>query len=430
MTITPNRTQAPAFHSVKDVHLLQAAEHKLSNGIPVFVLNAGTQEVVKIEWQFTAGICHQPQPLVATAVNDMLDEGIPGRSAEELAEELDYYGAFIESETTHDNASFTLYTLNRHLPAVLPLVRAMLFEASFPAAEFDVYISNRRQKFVVDAAKVSNMARRGFSELLFGTQHPYGAKAELSDFDKLTREQLVDFHRTHYTPEGCTIIVAGMVTDAVTNEISKVFGSLASGTQPAIHAALPAPVTHSGRIHTLEKADAIQSAIRTGRLLFNKTHADYHGMQVLNTVFGGYFGSRLMANIREDKGYTYGIGSGLVSLREAGYFVISTEVGVNVTNATLHEIRTELDKLRQEEIPADELELVRNYMTGVFLRSTDGPFALADRLKGLLGFNLNYDYYSRFLQTVQSISAAELQQLAQKYLNPDDLTELVAGMRK
>ncbi|MGL5891890.1 MAG: M16 family metallopeptidase, partial [Bacteroidia bacterium] len=284
MTITPNRIQAPAFHLVKDVHLLQAAEHKLTNGIPVFVLHAGTQDVVKIEWQFAAGIRHQPLPLVATAVNDMLDEGIPGRSAEELAEELDYYGAFIESETTHDTASFTLYTLNRHLPAVLPLMRAMLFEASFPASEFDVYISNRRQKFVVDATKVGNMARRGFSELLFGAQHPYGAKAELADFDKLTREQLIDFHRTHYTPAACTIIAAGKVTDAVTSELEKVFGSLASGNEPAIVSVLPAPVTHAARIHTLEKSDAIQSAIRTGRLLFNKTHADYHGMQVLNTV--------------------------------------------------------------------------------------------------------------------------------------------------
>ncbi|MCU0433382.1 MAG: insulinase family protein [Bacteroidia bacterium] len=424
-----DRTLAPAFQPVTDVHLLQASEQKLSNGIPVFCLDAGTQEVVKIEWQFAAGIRSQPQPLVATAVNDMLDEGIAGRSAEELAEELDYYGAFIESETTHDVASFTLYSLNRHLPSVLPLVRAMLFEPVFPAAEFEVYLSNRRQKFVVDSAKVGNMARRGFAEFLFGATHPYGAKAELEDFDRLGREQLVNFHRSFYTPAACTIIAAGKVTDEVIGQLEKTFGALPLGEKPVSALTLPAPVTHPALIHTLEKNDALQSAIRTGCMLFNKTHADYHPMQVLNTVLGGYFGSRLMANIREDKGYTYGIGSGLVSLQHAGYFVISTEVGVNVTNATLHEIRTELDKLRQEEIPADELELVRNYMTGVFLRSTDGPFALADRLKGLLGYNLSYEYYNRFLHTVQSITAAELQGLAQKYLAPEKMTEVVAGKR-
>jgi predicted Zn-dependent peptidase len=193
---------------------------------------------------------------------------------------------------------------------------------------------------------------------------------------------------------------------------------------------LPAAVSDTQRVHTIEKEGAVQSAIRIGRVLFNKTHPDYLGMQVLNAVLGGYFGSRLMANIREDKGYTYGIGSGLVSMFGGGYFVISTEVGVEVTNAALKEIYYEIDKLQHELVGEDELELVRNYLIGVFLRSTDGPFAIGDRLKGIVGYGLGYEYYERYVETIRTITPEQLRDLANKYLKKEDLIELVVGGRK
>lgn len=422
------RTQVPTYHTVTDVNFPQADLIRLSNGIPVYSIRAGTQEVVKIELLVGAGIRHQQQPLIATAVNDMLDEGIPGYSAEALAEELDYYGAFIETETAHDTASLTLWSLNRHLNSTLPLVRDMLYTPTFLETELDIYRANRRQKFLVDSGKVSVLARRNFTELLFGPTHPYGTKAELSDFDRLNRQVIVDFHKQYYTPENTTLVVSGMVTDEVLKNLEECFGKLQAGNH-APSTPLIAPQTHNELKHTILKEDAIQSAIRVGRILFNRTHADYNGMQVLNTVLGGYFGSRLMANIREDKGYTYGIGSGIVSLQEGGYFVISTEVGVDVTNATLFEIGIEINRLQQDLIPAEELDLVRNYMTGVFLRSTDGPFALADRLKALLGYQLDYSYYKNYLNTIRNITAEELRTLAQRYLDPQTLTELVAGRR-
>jgi len=187
--------------------------------------------------------------------------------------------------------------------------------------------------------------------------------------------------------------------------------------------------TTAERIHTVEKSDAIQSAIRIGRPLFNREHEHFPGMQVLNTVLGGYFGSRLMANIREDKGYTYGIGSGLASMNEHGYFFISTEVSVDVTSQAIAEIYKEIKQLREELIPHEELELVRNYMIGTFLRNTDGPFALADRKKALIGYDLDYSYYERYFETVKCITPAELRDLANLYWQEEDLIDLVAGKR-
>ena len=179
----------------------------------------------------------------------------------------------------------------------------------------------------------------------------------------------------------------------------------------------------------MEKKDALQSAIKMGKMLFTKPHEDYLGMLVLNTVFGGYFGSRLMANIREDKGYTYGIGSAVVSFTKAGYFTISTEVGAEVTKDALKEIYFELNKIQTELISDSELALVRNYMLGTFLRSIDGPFALADRFKGIYFHGLGYDYYERYVETIKSITPKQLQDLANKYLKKEEMIELVVGKK-
>lgn len=425
-----NRISPPAFHEVEKINLVEAVKLGLSNGIPVYLLNAGTQEVTRVEFIFRAGIRHQPHSLVASGVNDMLDEGTHTRNAEVIAEELDFYGAFIESETQHDVASFTLFSLNKHLPSTLPIVKDILRNVAFPEREFKIYLTNKRQKYVVDSDKVSVLARREFNKLLFGASHPYGTKTELPDFDLLTRESLIDFHKQHYTSDRCTIIVSGKVPENMLEQLESFFGDKDwNGNSTSDHS-LPVATSDKRREHTIEKEGAVQSAIRIGRVLFNKTHPDYLGMQVLNTLLGGYFGSRLMANIREDKGYTYGIGSGLVSMLGDGYFVISTEVGVEVTNAALKEIYAEIEKLQQELVGEDELELVRNYLIGVFLRSTDGPFAIGDRLKGILGYGLGYDYYTRYIETIRTIQPETLRDLANKYLKKEDLIELVVGGRK
>ena len=423
-----NRIAAPEFKTIDEVHLQEAAEFKLDNGVTVFELDAGTQDVVKVEFIYPAGSAHADSPVLASAVNDMLDEGTPTRQAEALAEELDFYGAFIESEVTPDLASFTLYTLNKHIAPTLEIVSDVLYNASFPDAEFEVYRSNSKQRFIVDSGKVNVLARRRFGQLLFGNEHPYGKATEIKDYDNLTTAQLRSYFNSHYAAHGLKILVAGKIEPELRRLLNTQFGQASANDVEKDRFSRDINTT-AERIHTVEKSDAIQSAIRIGRPLFNREHEHFPGMQILNTVLGGYFGSRLMANIREDKGYTYGIGSGLASMNEHGYFFISTEVGVDVTSQAIVEIYKEIKQLREELIPHEELELVRNYMIGTFLRSTDGPFALADRKKALIGYDLDYSYYERYFETVKCITPAELRDLANLYWQEEDLIDLVAGKR-
>ena len=420
-----NRIQAPEINAIKKIEVLRVSEIKLKNGIPVYHINAGTQDLVKIELLFPAGMWQQPSPLVGSAVSTMLQEGTSKRSAKAIAEAIDYYGAFLTTEITHDFAVVGVHSLNKHLQNVLPVVEEIISDSVFSQNEWSVYLENKRQSFIVNNKKVNFVARKKFSELLFGNQHPYGHNVSEQDFDKLTKEDSYNFYKKSYTAQDTIIIASGNVTDVTLQLIEKHFGGMNRSSVISHKSSVNANADKGE--HYIEKKDAIQSAIRMGKMLFTKPHPDYPAMQVVNTIFGGYFGSRLMNNIREDKGYTYGIGSAVVSFSHAGYFTLSTEVGVDVTKNTLKEIYFELNRLQTEKVSESELELVRNYMLGTFIRSIDGPFALADRFKGIHFCGLGYDYFDRFVDTIRTITPEKIMELANKYLKKEEMIELVVG---
>jgi zinc protease len=425
-----NRINAPAFKQVENLIVAEAFEKTLDNGIPLYIVDAGTQDLVKIEVLFKAGTFNEPKRLIAAAVNSLLGEGTSLRSAENMADELDSYGAFFQAENGSDWSSASLYSLTKHLEHTLPLLKEILKNSVFPEKELGTYIQNQKQHLAVNNQRVDFIARKKFSEALFGASHPYGYYAEEADLDALERNDLVNYFKTWYTSGNCKIIVSGKVEDQAVQLINRFLGC-----DKFSSVALPTPFvspTESNKVKKwhVAKEDTIQSAIRIGKLMVNKVHPDYMGLQVLNTVLGGYFGSRLMTNIREDKGYTYGIGSAVASNLEAGYFFISTETGSEVCKNVLHEIYYEMNRLREDLIPEEELALVKNYMLGTFLRSIDGPFELANKFKGILTYGLGYDYYHKFIETIKSITPEKLRTLATIYFQEDSMLELVVGKTK
>jgi len=427
-----NRKTPPDFKTVERINLIEAVETPLNNGIPLYLIDAGTQDLVKIELIFPAGSWHQPSPLLASTANAMLNEGTSRYSSEEIAEKIDYYGAFLEIECGKDFAYVSLYTLNKHLKNTLPVLEEIVKNSIFPKGEFKTYLQNRKQRFIVNLEKVGIVASKKFNEMLFGNDHPYGHNVTLNDFDRLKRKDVVGFYDRFYKLDACKIIAAGKIPDDLIGLLNKHFGS-GKGLKVMAETSVTSPSPPAGGGSRGEvfipKKDALQSAIRIGKKLFTKKHPDYMSMQVLNTVLGGYFGSRLMANIREDKGYTYGIYSALVSLQSEGCFFISTETGVDVCNQAIDEIYRELKRLREELIPDDELQLVKNYLLGALLRSIDGPFALADKFKGIMEYGLDYSYYSKLVDTIKEITSVKLNDLANKYLRQEDMYQVVVGKK-
>jgi predicted Zn-dependent peptidase len=427
--MTLNRKEAPAFKTIDNIEIQQAEHHRLDNGINLYTVSSGSQELTKIEFIFKAGMYYQDQTLVASAANNLLETGTKSYTANQISDGIDFYGSFFECAVDQDYATLALFSLNKYLDQSLHFVEEILKYPTFPKDEFEIYLSNKKQKHLVNSQKVNVLARRRYTELLFGEDHPYGRDVKTEDFDRLTLDQVKAFYRSHYHSSNCTIVASGKLPENLREILNRYVGQTVWGEIQPVEKALVPPKTTAQRRHFIEKPDAIQSAVRVGRILFNKKDPDYFKFQVLNTILGGYFGSRLMTNIREDKGYTYGIGSGLSSLVNSGYFYISTEVGADVTNNTLEEIYREIKLLREEPVDAEELETVRNYVLGQFLRSVDGPYALADKFKAIWEFGLGYDYFDRYFEAVKTVTPEELMRLANTYLQEKDLVELVVGKK-
>lgn len=422
-----DRAQAPAFGQVEKIELLRAKPIVLANGLKVFSIDGGEQDLVRIEFIF-ANIAYDPKnPLQAFACNTMLNDGTSELSSTEIADRVDYYGSFLQTDYTNDHSSVTLYTLNKHLANTLPIVKAIISDSVFPQVELDTLVRNQKQKLSVNLEKNDFVSRKTFNHVLFGDTL-YGYDITAADYDQLDREQLISYFKTAYQPKNCTVIVSGKVKDDSIKLLDELFGKNWNNSFDVRENKFDFQAG-SGKEHYVEKADALQSAIRIGQISINRTHADFPGFQVVNTILGGYFGSRLMANIREDKGFTYGIGSALVSLKNSGYFFIASEVGADVCSAAMTEIEKEMAILKKEAVSEEELALVRNYMLGSMLGSLENALSHADKFKNIYFSGLDYDYYQNYIQTVRNISPEEVLNLANKYLNFDSFQKIIVGKK-
>jgi zinc protease len=421
-----DRKLAPDFKAIENIKLIKPEHKKLDNGCNVYCFNSGDQELVRIEWIFNNLRFDEARPLLNMAVNTMLTEGTATLSASEIADKIDFYGAFLQVDYGYENSLVTLYSLNKHLHHTLPVILDVLTNSVFPEKELETFKRNQQQKLQVSLQKNDVVARRDFNKAIYG-ETIYGLGASFDNYKSLQREDLLAHFKQMYQPSNCTLIVAGKIESETLTLIKDTFdknwinGPVAADTsQPELK-----PATEL--FYFVEKPDALQSAIRIGLPVINRNHPDFQPLQVLNTVLGGYFGSRLMANIREDKGYTYGIGSGLSSFKQGGAFFIATEVGADVCKAAVGEIEKELELLKTELIPEEELSLVRNFMLGSLLGSLENVFSHADKFKSIYFAGLDYDYYDRYASTVKTTTAVELRDLANKYLNFDQFYKVIVG---
>jgi len=423
---TIDRKKAPAFHQVENIQFLDVINRNLDNGIELNYINGGSQEILKIDFTFNAGNWFQKSPLISSSTNQLMKEGTKNYSAFEISEGIDKYGAFFEVENSYDTATLSLYTLSKHLSNVLPYVKDVILSPKFSTKEFEIYKNNAIERFKVNLEKVSFVARKDFMSKIFGEEHPYGINVNLIDYKNLSLDNISNFYNENYNLENCRILVSGKVNQTTVKTLNSFFGKEKIETDTRQEKEASINVNNDSNLY-IEKENALQSAIRIGRVLPNKLHKDYFGLQILNTVLGGYFGSRLMNNIREDKGYTYGIGSGIISLKNAGYFFISTEVGSKVTSKALTEIYKELKLIQTQKISKTELELVKNYMLGQLLKSCDGPFNMASLFENVHEFGLDYRFYNNYIKTIKEITPTTLLELGVKYFNKSDLNEIVVG---
>lgn len=424
-----NRAIAPPTNPIGDIHLKKPQVLKFKNGLPVYVFHSPDQELVRIEWIFNNVFNEDENPLLNSALSALLKEGTINYNSAEIADKVDFYGAFLMPEYGFDITSLTLYTLNKHSAVLLPLIKEILTVSTLPQKELDTYLRNNKQKLQVSLQKNDFLARRAYYNHVFGTENRYGKTPTLVDYDLISRDALIDLYHQQFTPSNCRLIVSGNVSETLLEELIQQFGEDWTSMKTT---SLVAPTLKADTGHLIyeEKADALQSAIRIGMPSINRNHVDYPALQFVNTLLGGFFGSRLMRNIREEKGYTYSIGSAVGTLMYGGFMTIATEVGVDVTDATLIEIEKEIEILRTEHAPLEELELVKNYLSGSMLGSLESIFSHADKFKNVLLSNMELSYYDHYMKEINAMTPEKVKEIAERYFDYNKMIKIVIGKMK
>ena len=425
-----NRQIPPPICPLSDIHVTYPESQRLKNGIPLHVIRAGMEDVVRFDLLIGAGQWNQTQALQAMFTNRMLREGTSSLTSQQIAEKLDYYGAMMELSSSVNCGFITLYSLNKYFPQTIELVADMLMNPTFPEKEMEVVVEVNKQRFLINSTRVEMMGRKRLNRALFGEAHPLGRYAEVEDYDRLSPEVLKSFYHQHYHSGNCSIYLSGKITPEIIQSVERALGdapwgevSQASSFQPIT------PQPEVGKRFFVEKEDALQSSIKLGGFVMDRLHPDFLKARVMVTLFGGYFGSRLMSNIREDKGYTYGIGAGIVTYPGVSVLAISTEAANEYAESVITEVYKEMDRLCNDRVPQTELDMVKNYMLGDWCRSYEGPFSLSDAWIYAETGGLDKEFFVRSIDAIQSITCEEVQALAQKYLCKENLIEVIAGKK-
>ncbi|HET9506025.1 MAG TPA: insulinase family protein [Hymenobacter sp.] len=425
-----NRLLPPPPQPFTSITLPTPEVRSLPNGARLHLLANDAQPVLRLQVVLPAGKRQEPAPGLAQLAARLLTEGTATRTARQLADEVAFYGASLECEAGPDRATLTLYCLARHLPALLPLVQEVLAAPAFGEPELHQMKTRISQSMRVERQKTSFRATEEFNKQLFGEQVAYGRPFSEESFGQITAHELRAFHAAAYAPARAELFLSGDVA-AYADTVAEVLGQWQPAGVASVAAEAPAPAplpaTHPTGLALVPVEGSIQASIRVGRRWPALSEAQTPELLLLVKVLGGYFGSRLMKNIREDKGYTYGIHASVVAREQATALVIGTDVNGDRADATRQEIAYELERLQTELLDDNELETVKNYTLGKLLGETATVFEQADKYRHITLQHLHPDYYLRLVQQTQAATAVSLQALARTYLSPADMLTVVAG---
>jgi zinc protease len=422
-----NRTTPPPIKDAVEFNLqLKPYNHfTLDNGIPVYTIDAGAEEVLQVELVFAAGNFFETQKNVAAATNFLLKNGTSTKTAFEINEAFEYYGAHCNRACYNETAVVNLSLLSKHVGKLLPVVKEMITDSVFSEEELAIYKQNSKQRLTVNLKKCDFVASRLIDAYVYGEKHPYGVYTNPEDLDALNVEHIKAFYKQYYLNGSCTIFVSGKPPANIKELLNDNFGALSLQTTNHKPQTINQTPATEKKYRIQNDANGVQGAVRLARPFPNRHHPDFMKVMVLNAIFGGYFGSRLMSNIREEKGYTYGIHSYVQNHIGETAWLISTEAGKDVCEATIEEVYKEMKLLREELVDEEELLTVRNYLIGTILGDLDGPFQIMGRWKNIILNGLTEQYFYDSVNTIKTITAEEIRELAKKYLNPADFYELV-----
>lgn len=415
-----DRTLPPPFVKSTSFQLPQVSKDRLSNGVPLTHLNNLQQDLVKIEVVFNAGKWFEHKPEASHFTVQMLDKGTRTMSAKQIAELFDRYGAHIELSSNFDFASVALYALSKHISKLYPIFLELITSPSFDEPEFNLLKEHFLQGLKVKNEKTSYLASKLIRSKIYGPAHPYGQSANEENVDQLSVNDLRVFFDKRMKPSHFFILGKLNLTDLET--LKNTIGVINTQTDsPSDFSSEPdkSPIY-------VEKKGSVQSSIRLGKQTLQRDHADYPGLLILNYYLGGYFGSRLMKNLREEKGLTYGISSSISSLKNDSILLIGTDVNKENREAAINEIMKEINLLHTS-IDDSELDLAKRHFIGSLQGEIASPFSILGKIKNIELHQLSTTYYQNLIDNIDRVTKQDLLQLAKKHFQKDTFIEVSVG---
>lgn len=427
-----DHTQPPALGPPPDMQPPMVQRLILKNGLPVLLVEKHSVPLVQINLQIKAGSVYDPDGFsgLARMTADMLDEGAGGRDALELADAIDYLGANLSTRAGRHSTVIALNTPLAQLDAALPLLADVALKPAFAADDLERKRKERLTTLIQQRDTPRTVAILELDQVLYGPQHPYGRPTggDAQGLQTMRVRDLKKFYRTWYRPNNATLIVVGDITAAeIIPKLENLFGKWRKRRiRPATW---QEAAQVSGRtIYLVDKPGAAQSEIRIGRIGVPRSTGDYYTLEVLNTILGGAFTSRLNQNLREEHGYSYGARSSFSMGPQAGPFVASAAVQTEVTDKALSEFMNELRGIL-ELVPDDELEKSKNYVALTFPAAFQTVSRIAGQLQELALNGLPTDTFNRYSSGIYGVTAEAVAQAAAKYIDPENLAIVVVGDR-
>ncbi len=422
-----DRTKAPKTTIPETIDIPKTKKFNLSNGKEIYFFQQGYPELLYLEVIFDAGVVKANNPALANMTSSMLDEGNAKYNSKEISELIDYYGADLSLKTDNHLSYVKLKILKKHFHKLLEVFNEILSSPTFPDKEFELIQQNNYQDLLIQREETSFIATEKFSQVIFGENNIYGRNLLPKHFLELSSEQLKNFHKKNYIDGKNTILLAGSYDDKILNLLDQnlsifnkkeipSYKNLNIDTQPDVQ-----------KKHFIHKNNAMQASLRIGKTTIKKTHPDYIPLNIASVLLGGYFSSRLMKNIREDKGYTYNIDANVFSLFGKGIFFINAETKQETVSKTLEEINKELKIFRTTPVSKTELQTVKHYILGNLFREFDTPKDTINYFKSVHFYGLDENYFLKYIDTLKKITPTKIMEIAQKYLHEDSMYTIVCG---
>lgn len=421
-----NRKTAPPISLPNEIDLLEVKELNLKNGLKIHILNGCPEPVINLSIYLSASNYYQEKEFAASFVANLIKKGTKNFSANEIAEQLDFLGASLNVAAGMFKITISLSCLTSKLKDILPIVKDVLTNSIFPEKEIALEKKRKLQSLKINEEKTNFLASIKFNEVIFGENHSCGYRPSVKSIEAVTQADLQKHYKEIFQlNDKSYAVLSGDINEEVIALIDENIGSIKIENKFQVKENPFSPAKE--KEYFIKKKDSVQASIRIGMPCIETSHPDYLDLEILNRVLGGYFGSRLMKNIREENGYTYGIYSYLSPFEGGSYFCIATDVGIEYKEATVDEISKEILRLKNELISDEELKMVKNYHKGSIMKSVDGALRLANVLSNNLSFGLDEKRVNEQLKAVENINAERLLSLANKYLDFEDMYKIVVG---